>query len=252
MQLFRSAALIFLAVGLVPASAGAALFTFDDFPAPFVRPLPAPDAPQTFLYQCGGKDHCTQADVARITFEDSFAVSTTRDGVTGTFSRQGSSWDIFPGDSVDKVISSGAGTRDFDLFLADFDHDLVSFEAAVKAPFAFSFTGVEAWVVIELWSAVGATGILVDSLVLAPGDPPEFGFTSVALDAPGGETFRSVRFGYVRSDRADCRVNCTVDDDPLPNSFVADDIRVTPAIPEPTAALCFGLGLLLATRARRR
>lgn len=238
-------------LGLRTAPAHAALFTFDDVPHALGFPLPDPDAPQSTDYRCGGKDHCTQGDIATLTdggnqWRDTLSV--TRDGITATFSRQGRAWDVWPPGAADRSITSGNDPADFDLFLADFDAQLAYFEAAIRAP-AIVGDEVEAWVVMELWSEPGAAGLLVASRTITLADWTADPAERFALAAPDGQSFVSARFGWVRSDDPDCRVGCLKDVFAV-NRTNVDDVLVSP-IPEPEAALVFGVGVWLVSRARR-
>lgn len=238
---------LLLGAGLMlPLSSHAALFTFDDFPVVTTWPVPDPDAPQTYLYQCGGKAYCSYLDVFQAApgLGITSSITTSQEGISATFSRQGALYDVWPPNSADRAMTSGNFGSGWDLFLADFDTDLSFFEVELSAPRVRA--DFEDWVVLELWSDSGATGALIDSLVVKPSDWSGGSEGIFALGAPQGEAFRSVRFGLARSDHPDCRVDCAFDRET--NLLSADDIRVTPTIPEPSAALCFAVGLLLAAR----
>lgn len=243
-----------LLLGLLLASppVSAALFAFDDVPTAQFG-VPDEETPQTFAYQCGGKSYCSYRDIQDLTTGgNSFlsSLSTTNDGIGMTVSRPGTYFDVWPPGETDRMLTVGNDPQRFDLFLADFDRDLVSFQAAMIPPPSLAVDDVERWIVLELWSENGAMGSLVSSQVVKPGDWLEGVENTFALAAGAGESFRSARFGWVRSDHPDCREDCFFADPPLANRGNADDIFVR-AIPEPTAALCFALGLALVERNRR-
>jgi PEP-CTERM motif len=252
-----AAAFVALVLALLTSGAHSAfattVFDFDDFPG-LADGVPGSPLPQTYSYQCGGKEYCSEDDVFELNDGgngwDDF-VSTERDGITITLDRDGDPWNI-QGDFA--WVSTGNGPFDFRPFVADFDRDLSSFSMISSHPYVadpYVDPGEpvpEVWTLIELWSDERATGELIASKLITvadwlanpvgPGGPFNVGIFDLAV--PDGQSFRSARFGTVWYEDPYCRFDCVSPNYEDENGFFSLSVTL---VPEPGTGLLIGLGL---------
>ena len=263
--------LVFLSVLLVPLAAEAlTTFDFNDIP-PFSALLPITGEIVTTDYRCGTNDFCTDFQLEGLYFNGSGApegtLATTVDGIDGTFWREGVGLsmislehfvgDIRPGDDI--LLDSGnTSAGDYGAFLADFSAELLFAQVDVRRPTVVPTDLGSVPLVLEasqiafleLWTDPGATGTLLAREEIFGVGESQFGeFVTLALIAPSGTSFRSIKFG-LGVDTPGCESGC-LNMDLGGQQRQADNI-VIQAVPEPTAPLLFGAGMLVVGRALRR
>ena len=244
------------ALGAPPALAlSNALFDFNDFPDP--------SSGITTAYGCDGKSFCTAQEVLDIGAGAglfSGSLSTTRNGITASFSNLsavfgpgGGVTEVWPPGGTDKFLGPGNDDALF-RWVVDFDMDLGFVQLDLPSPVAagaFTDQAPAFHTSLELWSGPGGTGDLVANVILtSPTTGLNFALSSRT-------PFRSFVAGRFDADNPTC-VGIPTATCPglgaISNLSGSLDNIFVKAIPEPTAALLFGIGLGvvgIATKRRR-
>jgi hypothetical protein len=236
-------AMLAIVLSVPPAAASSiTVFDFDDFP-PY--PSSNDDAVNTTLYGCRGKDFCTNADIVDARDNAISSISTLRNGIEGVFARPPLTHPAGVG-VIGPYLNPGnvEDSGDYVPYVADFSKEM----RFGRVDLALNSEGeLGDYAFLEIWSGPDATGSLLGSVQesVAPDD-----WVTLALAAPSGSTFRSMRFGIGFNDPS-CEFGCTEYAGGEGEQGFADNVGVQP-IPEPTGVALFGAGTLVAGMAVRR